>query len=67
MNRKSTGILCWRFGNTEDAPEYELRMDNVSIELGLNLWTLLADGNTDAVRELFGSRQSGPYEETRGG
>jgi hypothetical protein len=39
----------------------------VAIELALKLWELLADGNTEAVRELFESRQTGPYEETRGG
>lgn len=65
--RDGTATFTKMLDQDDDKAEYELRMDNVSIELGLKLWTLLADGNTDAVRELFGSRQSGPYEETTGG
>jgi hypothetical protein len=54
--RDGTASFMKMLDQDDDEAEYELRMDNVSIELGLNLWTLLSDGNTDAVREMFESR-----------
>lgn len=54
--RDGTASFMKMLDQDDDAPEYELRMNNVSIELALKLWEFLTGGNTEAVREMFESR-----------